>query len=248
MVGMTAPGMRLGTLLATMLLAVSACSGGDSEPVTTAPTSTAPTTTTTTAPPPETTTTTSTTTTTTQAPTTTVDPLARPDVLVSNFDRESVDDFDTKGDNLWVVMLEIQDLYDYFEGNPEGSGEEMLGLLYTPDYRNFDVLADDLQELADNDWRYVDAGTRTLAIDVEDVSGDAAVVAWASERGEQLVADAEGTIVKTLEGWDLDLITYRLHRGDDGRWRIAEFVDRVHPVPTDVLDAMVPVQWKGRST
>lgn len=244
MVGKTAPGIRLGTLLVTIALAVSSCNGDDAAAETTVAT-TIPTTTTTaptTAPP-----TTAAPTTTTAAPPTTADPLARPEVLVSNFDRESVDDFDTTGDNLWAVMLEIEDLFNYLEGTPSGSGEEMLGMMYGQSYPDREMLLKGFDELAQNDWRYVDAGTETVAIDVDELAADEATVRVATRRGDQRIADAEGNVVKVYRGWDLDVLTYVLQRQTDGRWLIADFVGRLHPVPDTILAAMVPIEWTGRS-
>ena len=116
MVGNGRHQIRRAALVALALVAAS-CSGSTTPTTTVAPATAPPTTTTvttTTVPP------TTVTTTTTEPPPTTIDPLARPDKLVSNFDRDSVDDFDTTGDNLWRVMLEIADLFNYFEGNPTG--------------------------------------------------------------------------------------------------------------------------------
>lgn len=236
--------MRRGTIWVAAMLVVGACSGTTAETSTTS-TAVPPSTVTTTSTAP-TTTTTTTTSTTLPATTTTLDPLARPDILVSNFDRDSVDDFDTTGDDLYRVVMELEDLYDFFEGNPSGTGREMLGWIYTDEYASFDRLTEDLDRLIANDWRYVDRGTETIAIDVESVSGDAAIVKWASRRGDQQIADADGNVVKTLAGWDLDLITYRLERGADGHWRIAELLERLSPVPQQVIDSMVPVEWSGR--
>lgn len=219
------------------------CSDSGGTTTTTAPTTSPPETIVTTT---TTLTTTTTTTTAATATTTTIDPLARPDKLVSNFDRNSADDFDTTGDDLWRAMLEIADLFNYLESNPVGTGEEMLGLMYLPSHGSWEGLLGGFEELVENDWTYVDPGTQTVAVDVDEVEGDTAIVRWASKRGDQHIADSAGTVVKTYRGWDLDILTYELLRGEDGRWRIAETLGRLNPVPDEALAEMVPVEWTGR--
>ena len=237
--------IRIAAFGALALLAAG-CSGSSTETtIASQPTTAPPTSVATTSPP------TTAATTTTQAPTTTVttttaDPLARPEKLVSNFDRDSVDDFDTTGDNLWRVMLEIADLFNYLEGHPIGTGEEMLSQTYLPSHGSWEGLLGGFNELAENQWRYVDAGTQTVAIEVKEVDEDRAVVRWASQRGDQLIANRAGDVVKTYSGWDLDILTYVLLRADDGRWRIAETIEVQRPVPPQALDDMVPVEWQGR--
>lgn len=227
------------------MLLLTACSGGSTESPTTVTTSPAPTSTTTTAAvtteaPPSTTTTEPETTT-----TTTVDPLARPEVLVSNFDRASVDDFDTTGDDLYRIALELDDLYNYFEGNPADSVDEMLNLMFTPDYPYRDIQAQYFGELVKNDWHYVDPGIETVAIDVISVSGDTAVVRSATRRGEQIVVDSTGAVAKTYPGWSLDAGESVLKRGEDGRWR-TDSVSENSPVSEEDLTSWVAVDWQGR--
>ncbi len=224
------------------MLVVSACSGSATTTTSLATTTAPPTTTSTT------TTTVPPTTSTTESPSATVDPLARPEKLVSNFDRDSVDDFDTTGDNLWQVMLEIEDLLNFLEVNPLSSGEEMLGLAYGDSYPDRAFLVEAFHELAANDWHYIDAGSEIVAIEVDSIDDRDSIVRVASRRGDQLVADSQGQVVKTYQGWELDVLTYALRLGDDGRWRIADFLGRLSPVPQSVLDDMVPVEWKGRDS
>ncbi|MGA9596307.1 MAG: hypothetical protein WBV06_09125, partial [Acidimicrobiia bacterium] len=91
---------RLGVLAVVGAILVS-CSSTGSETTTT---TTAPSSTTTTATSTTTTTTATTTASTTQptaTTTTTADPLGRPEVVVSNMNRDSVDDFDPTGDDLY---------------------------------------------------------------------------------------------------------------------------------------------------
>lgn len=243
MVGKTAPGMRLGTLLVTIALAVSSCSGDDAAAETTVAT-TVPTTTTaasTTAPP-----TTAAPTTTTAAPPTTVDPLARPDVLVSNVDRSSADDFDTTGDNPWIVMLELRDLFVFLEGTPSGTAEEMVALVFEPTYPYWDPILAGFEELAANPgWRYSDPGVETLGIDLVEMSGEIAVLRVADQRGEQVISDADGSTVKTYEGWNAKVTTITLRRGPDSKWRYADLAPS-QPITAEELSSMVPVDWIGR--
>ena len=249
MVGKTAPGMRLGTLLVTLALVLSACSGDDATPETSVAT-TVPTTTTTTTPTTAPPTTAAPTTTaaqvTTTAPTPTEDPLARPGVLVSNFDRESVDDFDTTGDDLYRIALELDDMFNFLEGQPEGTGEEMVSLMYEPTYPYWVDLVGAFNELAENEWRYVDAGMETTGIDVLERTGNTASIRLTSRRGEQVIVDATGAEVKRIPGWELDIATFAIQRGPDGRWRYSNVSEFKAPTDED-LDRLVPVEWIGRT-
>jgi hypothetical protein len=243
MVGDTALGMRRGRLLLAGALLISACSGTASETNTTvAPTTTTATTTTTTPP-----TTTTTSTTTTQAPTTTtVDPMARPEVLVSNMNRNSIDDFETTGDNLYRVVMEHQDLFNYLEGNPTGSSEEMVGLLFNSDYPLWNVLISDFDLLSDNPgWRYADPGVETLGIEVLNVDEDVAKVRIADRRGTQVVVNPEGNVVLEFAGWDRSIGTITLRRGEDRRWRFFD-LSPSESLSDDELSSMVPIKWTGR--
>ena len=186
---------RLGALAVAGVILVS-CSGTGAETTTT---TTAPSSTTTTATSTTTTTTSTTTTSTTQPPattttttTTTADPLARPEVVVSNMNRDSVDDFDPTGDDLYHVAIELVDLFNYLEGHPTGTAEEMAGLMYEPDYPYWDEIVANFEELTSHPgWHYADAGIRTLGIEVLDVSGDTATVVVVEDRDIQLIRDAE---------------------------------------------------------
>ena len=49
---------------------------------------------------------------------------------------------------------------------------------------------------------YVDAGTSTVAIDVDTVDGEHGLVRWASERGEQVDRrQSAEKLCKALNGW-----------------------------------------------
>lgn len=243
MVGKAAWGMRYGVLVVTGILLVGGCSGTTSETTTTtAPptTSTTSTTTSTTAAPPPTTTT-------TLAPTTTVDPLARPDVLVSDFDREAVEDFDTTGDDLYRITLELLDLFNYFESNPTVDASGMVSLMFERDYPHWNSIMASFVELAENPgWHYVDAGFQPLGIEVLSVSGDEAIVLFADVRDEQIIADESGVTVKEFVGWDPELTTVTLHRDSDSRWRFADAEPSVAPSDNE-LGVLVPVEWTGRT-
>ena len=244
MVGMAARRARWGTLLAAGLLLMSACSGETDE------TTTSPPPTSTTAPPTTTTTTSTaptTTTATTLPTTTTVDPLARPEVLVSNVNRDSIDDFDTTGDDLYRITLEILDLFNYLEGNPTDDADEMVSLMFERNYPFWNPIMVNFLELTDNPgWRYVDPGFQPLGIEVLSVDGDTAVVMVADTRGEQIIADDSGTVVKRFPGWEPELTEATLIRGLDGRWRYADLTNS-SPLEDAVMDSLVPIQWEGRS-
>ncbi len=245
MVGMAARRARWGALLAAGLLLATACSGETAE-TTVAP----PPTSTTTIPATTSTTTTSTSTTTTTtmpATTTTVDPLARPDVLVSNVNRDSIDDFDTSGDDLYRITLEILDLFNYLEGNPTNDAEEMVSLMFERDYPFWNPIMVNFLELTENPgWRYVDPGFQPLGIEVLSVDGDTALVAVADVRGEQVIADDAGNVVRRIPGWDAELTEVTLHRGTDGLWRYRASTSS-STLSADDLERLVPVEWKGRN-
>lgn len=242
-------GLRVILLGAAAALVPAACSGTatgttPSTATTSPPTTTtvARVTTTTAAPPP-----TTTATTTTVVTTTTADPLARPDKLVSNFDRSSVDDFDTTGDDLYRVVMELVDLFNYLEGNPTGTGEDMAGFMFERDYPFWDPIVLDFDELVQNPgWHYVDAGIRVLAIEVISVDGDTATVKIADERGEQLIADADKQIVRQFPGWERKVSTFTFARGSDRRWRFAALTPS-QPISDEDLAMLTPVDWKGRT-
>ena len=222
---------------------LAACSGEDAAPPTTAPPTTgaAATTTTAAAPPP--------TTPTTAAPTTTTaDPPARPEKLVSDFDRESVDDFDTAGDDLYRVTVELFDLFNFLEGHPAGSANDMAAALVERTYPFWDSIQLGFAELTDNTgWRYVDPGIELLGVRVDSVADDAAVVTVADGRDSQVVADAKGNPVRRYDGWEPEVTSYTLVRGIDGRWRMAD-LDALGPVGEVNTQDLVPVEWTGRSS
>ena len=241
MVGGTALGMRRGMLLLTGALFLSACSGTASETNTTvAPTATTATTTSTTPP-----TTTTISTTTTLAPTT-VGPMTRPEVLVSNVNRTSIDDFDTTGDDLYRVMMELTDLFVFLEGNPTGTAEDMVSLMFEPSYPVWNPILVGFRELTDNPgWHYVDKGVETLGVELVNTTDDSAVLRVADQRTEQAIASADATVVKTYTGWDRKVTTITLARGADGRWRYSDLLPSVPISDTDLAE-MVPVEWTGR--
>jgi hypothetical protein len=241
MVGNGRRGVRIGILAAVAVLAAG-CSDSGSATTSAAPTTAPPatsTTVTTTAPP------ISTTTTTVVPTSTTVDPLARPDKLVSNFDRDSVADFDTTGDDLYRIVLEIADLFNYLEGSPLDSAAAMADLLVAESYPFRQQIVRDFSELADNGWRYADPGIETVGIEVLEVIDGEAIVRVADKRGDQVIVDKNGDVAVTYDGWDLDVATFTYKRGDDGRWRYAD-VGPFLPATQADLESMVPIDWSGR--
>jgi hypothetical protein len=230
-------------------LLAGACSGTSTEATAT---TAAPTTATTAAPAPTTTAApaTTTTTATTEPPvtTTTIDPLARPDVLVSNMNRDSIGDFDTVGDDLYRVAVELFDLFNYLEGNPAGTAEDMLSTFMEPDYPHWQSIRASFLELEENrGWHYIDAGIQILAVEVEEARDTVAVVRVADARGEQIIADASNTTVRTYEGWDREVTSFTFIRGSDGRWRFAD-LEPSELITDDQLSQMVPVDWTERTS
>jgi len=241
---------RVTVRLAALLVAgtvLTCCSGGDTEPSTTTAPPTAATTTTTTASTAPTTPTTSTTTTTSEAPTTTtVDPLARPDVLVSNPNRDSIDDFDTSGDNPYLIAMELRDLFVFLEGHPAASAAEMMDLMFEPDYPYFDSISAGFLELTVNPgWHYSDLGVETLGIALISYEEDTFTVEIADQRELQAISDTEDHIVKTYDGWNRRISEFTYRRGDDGLWRYSD-ASESRPIDDSDLADMVPVDWTGR--
>jgi hypothetical protein len=225
---------------------LTACSGGNAEPSTTTTPLTTVATTTTTSTTTTTTSTTSTTTTSEAPTTTTVDPLARPDVLVSNPNRDSIDDFDTTGDNPYLIAMELQDLFVYLEGNPPSDADEIMTLLFESDYPYWDPIRAGFLELTANPgWHYSDPGVHTLAMDLEANANDTFTVQIADERDEQVISNSDNEIVKTYAGWNRRVSEFTFHRGADGLWRYA-YVSDSEPITDATLDEMVPVRWIGR--
>ncbi|MDJ0952634.1 MAG: hypothetical protein QNJ81_03040 [Acidimicrobiia bacterium] len=243
MVGTAALRLRQGILPALALLLLVSCSSETSEPTTTAPPTTTVDPVTTTAAP----VTTTTTTTTTAAPTTTtVDPLARPEVLVSNVNRSSIDDFDTSSDDLHQVTLEILDLFNYLEGNPLEDATEMVSMMFERDYPYWSPIMVNFLELTENPgWHYVDPGIQPLGIAVISVDTNTAVVRFADTRGTQQIADRNGNIVRVFEGWEPTISNVTMRRGGDGRWRFAN-AEPTTPLDDEALSHLVPVEWEGR--
>lgn len=243
MVGKATWGMRWGVLAVAGTLLVGGCSGTTAETTTTVVTTTSTTTTTTTTAAPPTTTTT----TTMLAPTTTVDPLARPDVLVSNVDRDTIDEFDTSGDNVYEMVMELKDLFVYLEGNPTNDAEAMVSSIFGRDYPYWNAITVGFLELTDNPgWHYVDPGIETLGVELVEAGDDHAVLKVADRRGSQVIANGQGEVVKTYDGWDLKVTQIRFARGSDGHWRYDDLEPSV-PISEDELATMVPVEWIGRS-
>lgn len=242
MVGKDAWGMRWGVIALAGMLLAGGCSATTAETTTTVATTTSTTTSTTTTTPP------TTTTTTTLAPTTTVDPLARPDVLVSNVNRDSIDDFDTSGDNVYEMVMELKDLFVYLEGNPTDDAEAMVSSVFGRGYPFWNAINLGFLELTDNPgWRYVDPGVETLGIELVEAGEEYAVLRVADRRGMQVIADSDGGVVRTYDGWELKVTQITFARGSDGRWRYDD-LEPSEPITEGELATMVPVDWTGRKS
>jgi len=172
--------------------------------------------------------------------------MTRPEVLVSNVNRTSIDDFDTTGDDLYRVMMELTDLFVFLEGNPTGTAEDMVSLMFEPSYPVWNPILVGFRELTDNPgWHYVDKGVETLGVELVNTTDDSAVLRVADQRTEQAIASADATVVKTYTGWDRKVTTITLARGADGRWRYSDLLPSVPISDTDLAE-MVPVEWTGR--
>jgi hypothetical protein len=161
--------------------------------------------------------------------------------------RDSVDDFDPTGDDLYRVAMELIDLFNYLEGHPLGTAEEMASLMYELDYPSWDAIVAGFEELTANPgWHYTDPGIRTLGIDVLEVSDTTALVKRVHEREAQHIRDADDVVVREYLGWEplVTIVTYQ--RGDDGRWRIADF-EPSRPATDEDMAGLVPVEWTGRA-
>ena len=242
MVGMIVSGMRRGVLLLVLILVLAACS--ETSPATT--TASPSPTTVTTAPPTTTSTTTSTTTATAAVTATTVDPLARPDVLISNVNRDSIDDFDTSKDNIYEAAMELRDLFVFLEGNPTDDANDMVSLMFERDYPQWNPILIGFRELTDNPgWHYVDPGVETLGIELLEGDGTEATLRLAHRRSTQTVADADGEVVRAYDGWELTATVITFRRGPDGLWRYAD-LEPSEEISNDEILKMVPVLWTGR--
>jgi hypothetical protein len=225
---------------------LTACSGGNAEPSTTTTPPTTVATTTTTSTTTTTTSTTSTTTTSEASTTTTIDPLARPDVLVSNPNRDSIDDFDTTGDNPYLIAMELRDLFVFLEGHPTTSAAEMMDLMFEADYPYFDSISAGFRELTENPgWHYSDLGVETLGIALISHEEETFTVEIADQRELQTISDTENHIVKTYDGWNRRISEFTYSRGNDGLWRYSG-ASESRPIDDSDLADMVPVDWTGR--
>lgn len=176
-------------------------------------------------------------TTTTPLATTTAPPITTSEPPSSdNPAAVAAEQFDTTGDDLVAAMQAWHELIRYFAQNPVGTPDEMVDLMYTPEFNQRDLLHERFAELVENDWRYIDPGTTLWGVKVVELDGDRAVVLEAIERGAttgglQIVGDADGNEVKTYEGWELRIRELNLVReGPESRWRI----DRVPAVDKTV--------------
>lgn len=165
---------------------------------------------------------------------------------MSNVNRDSIDDFDTSGDDLYRITLEILDLFNYLEGNPTDDAEEMVSLMFERDYPFWNPIMVNFLELTDNPgWRYVDPGFQPLGIEVISVDGDFAVVRYADERGVQTIANEGGEVVRRFDGWEPAISNVTLRRGGDGHWRFVSSEPTSSPTEEN-LASLVPVEWTGR--
>ncbi|MGA9596759.1 MAG: hypothetical protein WBV06_11410, partial [Acidimicrobiia bacterium] len=160
--------------------------------------------------------------------------------------RDSVDGFDLTGNDLYRVAIEFSDLFNYLEGHPTGTAEQMAGLMYEPDYPYWDKIVANFEELTSHPgWHYADAGIRTLGIEVLELSDTTARVVYVEDRDVQLIRDADDVVVREYLGWDPELTTYILRRGDDGQWRIVD-LEPTRPATDEDIASLVPVDWTGR--
>jgi hypothetical protein len=142
--------------------------------------------------------------------------------------------------------MELRDLFVFLEGNPTDDASDMVALMFERDYPQWTPILIGFHELSDNPgWHYVDPGVETLGVELIAISEDEATLRFAHRRGDQLIADSTGTIVKTYDGWDLTSTEITFRRGLDGFWRYSDVKPSVS-ISADDLDSMVPIEWTGR--
>ena len=71
-------------------------------------------------------------------------------MLVSNVNRNSIDDFDTSKDNVYEAAMELRDLFVFLEGNPTEDADEMMALMFERDYPHWSPIMVGFLELTDN--------------------------------------------------------------------------------------------------
>lgn len=145
------------------------------------------------------------------------------DVTTTTAASDQVPDPATRGEDFDKVFREILSFETWVFEHPD---MKQLDLIYTGEANIRPKVQGFLQNLVDKGWRYDDEGPVVHSVTVERrIDPVNVLLKVETSHGPQRVVDAGGKLVEESAGWPRRREQYLLKQGDDGRWRIQNYVN-----------------------
>jgi hypothetical protein len=136
---------------------------------------------------------------------------------------DQVPDPATRGEDFDKVFREILSFETWVFEHPD---IKRLDVIYTGEANIRPKVQGFLQNLVDKGWRYDDEGPVVHSVTVERrIDPVNVLLKVETSHGPQRVVDAGGKLVEESAGWPRRREQYLLKQGDDGRWRIQNYVN-----------------------
>ena len=145
------------------------------------------------------------------------------DVATTTAAPDQVPDPATRGEDFDKVFREILRFETWVFEHPD---MKQLDVIYTGEANIRPKVQGFLQNLVDKGWRYDDEGPVVHSVAVERrIDPVNVLLKVETSHGPQRVVDAGGKLVEQSAGWPRRREQYLLKQGDDGRWRIQNYVN-----------------------
>ena len=129
----------------------------------------------------------------------------------------------TRGEDFDKVFREILSFETWVFEHPD---MKQLDVIYTGEANIRPKVQGFLQNLVDKGWRYDDEGPVVHSVTVQRrIDPVNVLLKVETSHGPQRVVDAGGKLVEQSAGWPRRREQYLLKQGDDGRWRIQNYVN-----------------------
>jgi hypothetical protein len=136
---------------------------------------------------------------------------------------DQVPDPATRGEDFDKVFREILSFETWVFEHPD---IKRLDVIYTGEANIRPKVQGFLQNLVDKGWRYDDEGPVVHSVTVQRrIDPVNVLLKVETSHGPQRVVDAGGKLVEESAGWPRRREQYLLKQGDDGRWRIQNYVN-----------------------
>jgi hypothetical protein len=113
--------------------------------------------------------------------------------------------------------------FNWLSWHPQAT-PKVLGQIYEASCPCYAGVLAEQRRLASRGWRYADQDKGLQVVNLRTFSRrgpDSVTLAVVDRQGKQIVVDQTGKVVQTGDGWPPTPRLYTLHRGTDGRWRVA---------------------------